>query len=62
MKSPWEIPPDEFGRPQYLEPDDLWQGVPLSDQGDDVNLSPRQRPIIIGRELSYILGVHPIQG
>jgi lipoprotein-releasing system permease protein len=60
MKSPWDIPPDEFGQPQVLEPDPLWQGVPLTDQGDDVGSAPRQRPLIIGRELSYILGVQPL--
>ncbi|MDR1677081.1 MAG: ABC transporter permease [Deltaproteobacteria bacterium] len=58
MQIPWEIPPDEFGLPQ--EPDPLWQGVSKDDQGDDVGVPTRQRPIIIGRELSYILGVQPL--
>jgi lipoprotein-releasing system permease protein len=58
MVSPWEIPPDEMGRPQ--EPDPLWAGVPSDDQGDDQGAAPAQRPIIIGRDLSYILGVQPL--
>ncbi|MDR2301659.1 MAG: FtsX-like permease family protein [Deltaproteobacteria bacterium] len=60
MKPPWDIPPDEFGRPQYLDPEALWEGVPLSDQGDDIGSAPKQRPIIIGRELSYVLGVQTL--
>ncbi|MDR1296944.1 MAG: FtsX-like permease family protein [Deltaproteobacteria bacterium] len=53
MKSPYHVPDDEFGNPQSQ---DVWEGRPPEDLGDDAGLPFEERPVIIGRELSYMLG------
>jgi lipoprotein-releasing system permease protein len=53
MKSPYEAPPDEFGRPQYFpELDSPPIGMEME---GDVQRAFTQRPLLIGRELSYTL-------
>jgi lipoprotein-releasing system permease protein len=56
IQPPWDIPPDEFGRPQQYVP--LLDGEIKVAPGDDIGT--KERPILIGRELTYILGVQPL--